>query len=277
MAASSADKFTETKGSAGNPSVTTASAPRTVGGTSLTATALTNWPTGTQVHFITYSKNADGTKDNTSQQDWKGTVSSSTSLTSMALTNGTDAGNAIGDYIEMGPTASWAEDLYDGLTQTLNTDGTLQSSIVTTAKINDGAVTTAKLASGAVTSSTLAESAVTYAKLLSTIFSGQVQSYTNTASCGGTFYYVNLGGIKLVFGTTNSISTAAGGATSFSINMPSSFLTTVQARFSNVSSLTVQPSQYVNTSCTTTSADGFVVSVAASGATAKVDLLVIGT
>lgn len=125
--------------------------------------------------------------------------------------------------------------------------------------------------------STLAESAVTYAKLLSTIFSGQVQTYTNTASCGGTFYYVNLGGIKLVFGTTNSISTAAGGATSFSINMPSSFLTTVRARFSNVSSLTVQPSQYVNTSCTTTSADGFVVSVAASGATAKVDLLVIGT
>jgi len=123
MAASSADKFTETKGSAGNPAVTTVSAARTVGGTSLSATALTNWPTDTQVHFITYSKNADGTKNNSSQQDWKGTISSSTSITAMALTNGTDAGNAIGDYIEMGPTASWAEDLYDGLTKEHDSTG----------------------------------------------------------------------------------------------------------------------------------------------------------
>lgn len=145
MAASSADKFTQARGTSGNPSVTTVSAARSVDGTSLSATALTDWPTDTQVHFITYSKNADGTKDNTSQCDWKGTVSSSTSITAMTLENGTDAGNAIGDFIEMGPTATWAQDLYDGLTKVHDTTGSLLSEVVDTAQIKDSAVTASKL------------------------------------------------------------------------------------------------------------------------------------
>lgn len=135
----------------------------------------------------------------------------------MALTNGTDAGNAIGDYIEMGPTASWAEDLYDGLTQTLNTDGTLQSSIVTTAKINDGAVTTAKLASGAVTSSTLAESAVTASKLDNSSFpTSVVEVGSNSTVVTGatfvstTFAFVN-GSTYLITGKTQQSSSSDGG------------------------------------------------------------------
>jgi len=86
----------------------------------------------------------------------------------MALTNGTDAGNAIGDYIEMGPTASWAEDLYDGLTKEHSSTGAHDSTKVamlagtqtfTGDKTFTGTVT---LPDGSVDTSTLAESVYTY-------------------------------------------------------------------------------------------------------------------
>ncbi len=63
---------------------------------------------------------------------------------------------------------------------------------------------------------------VNYADLLATIFSGQVNSYTNTGSAGGTFYYINLGGLKLLFGVT-----AVGSPTSFVINYPAGFFSNV--------------------------------------------------
>lgn len=64
----------------------------------------------------------------------------------------------------------------------------------------------------AIATSKLADDAgITYAKLLSTIFSGQVQSQANAGTAGGTIYYVNLGGIKLAWGMTGSL-TASGAA-----------------------------------------------------------------
>ncbi len=57
---------------------------------------------------------------------------------------------------------------------------------------NDAAFNTALTAGG-----------VTYASLLSTIFSGQLQEVTNSGSAGGTFYYVNIGGIKIAWITGN--------------------------------------------------------------------------
>ena len=78
--------------------------------------------------------------------------------------------------------------------------------------ISTGTIT----ASGAITanggltvsSSFTATGLVNYADLLSTIFSGEVNSYTNSGTGGGTFYYLNLGGIKLLWGMS-SLNTSA--------------------------------------------------------------------
>lgn len=50
------------------------------------------------------------------------------------------------------------------------------------------------------TASFSAPGLVTFADLLSTIFSGQVTSYTNTGTGGGTAYYINIGGFKVNWG-----------------------------------------------------------------------------
>jgi hypothetical protein len=84
---------------------------------------LTNWPTDTAVHLITYQKKTDGTMDRDTLCLWKGIVSGTT-IGTLTLKGGTDAGNSVGDFVEMAPTSTYAQDLYDGLTQEHNTDGT---------------------------------------------------------------------------------------------------------------------------------------------------------
>jgi len=155
MSASINDKITDTS-SGVRPTSSTVSTIRNSGATTLACADLTGWPTGSAVHFVTYSVDASGDIMVGSQTDWKGIVSGS-NINSLTVTGGTDSGNSAGDYVVMLPTAAWGSDLYDGLTATLNqVDGTLKDSIVTTAKINDSAVTTAKLAASSVTSAKMA-------------------------------------------------------------------------------------------------------------------------
>ncbi len=68
---------------------------------------------------------------------------------------------------------------------------------------------------------------VNYADLLSTIFSGQLQTYALTGTAGsGTGHYINLGGIKWCFGITSpAIAVTSGSA--YWINMPTNFFTTI--------------------------------------------------
>jgi hypothetical protein len=162
----------------GNPVVTTVSSPRSIAGTSLSAVALTNWPTATRVFFTTYKKTTAGTKDFSTVTSWWGIVSGTTIGTLTHVAGAADAGNAVGDYIEMGPTAAWAEGIYDFGTAEHSTAGvhdatkvamlagtqtftgnktftgtvTVPDSTIATAKIVDGAVTPAKLQSGTGTS-----------------------------------------------------------------------------------------------------------------------------
>jgi hypothetical protein len=133
------DKLTQTR-DGGNPAVATVSSARSSGGTSLSCDDLSNWPNDT-VHFITYQKTSAGGIDYDTLQDFKGIVSGNTigTVTSKHSPTGTDLGNSIGDYVEMAPTSSWAQDLYDGLSQTLDVDGTLKSTIVGLTNTNFGA------------------------------------------------------------------------------------------------------------------------------------------
>ena len=59
---------------------------------------------------------------------------------------------------------------------------------------------------------------IDFTALLSTIFSGQLQSFTNSGTAGGTGYYIDLGGIKIVFGTTSLGAFASG--TYYTFNYP---------------------------------------------------------
>jgi len=100
----------------------------------------------------------------------------------------------------------------------------------------------------------------------STIFSRQVQSYTNTGSGGGTGYYINLGGIKLCWGVTGVVS----GAPNYNISLPPSFFTTIQ--FSSQNTINSASANAV-VSCTTTT-----FTVYTSGSiTGSIQWFVIGT
>lgn len=79
----------------------------------------------------------------------------------------------------------------------------------------------------------LADAAVTYPKLLSTIFSGQVTSDSNPGTAGGTRKYINLGGIKLCWGITNSITRSGVGGETRGVTLPTSFFSSVTGLASN--------------------------------------------
>ena len=163
MAASLTDKITDVR-NAGRPNSATVITARAVAGTTLPCNSLTGWPTASKVHFVTYQIDTNSNPIAGTQLDCYGIVSGST-ITQVTVLDGTDGGNTIGDIVEMLPTAAWAQDLVDALGVTLNRDGTLVSSIVTTAKINDLAVTTAKINDLGVTTGKINDLAVTTGKL----------------------------------------------------------------------------------------------------------------
>jgi hypothetical protein len=146
--------------------------------------------------------------------------------------------------------------------------GTLDNATVTVDAIaghttaGTGTIYGLSIAGGAFTGSNIISSAalqansVTFAKLLSTIFSGQVQTYTPTtnaiANCtlsSPSGYYINLGGIKLCWGTVQINATADG--CHGSVTMPSTFFSSVQAGSVSIISEGGQPYQTVH-------GDGFI-------------------
>lgn len=154
------DKITDTRNAA-RPNSARVSAPRSVGGATLTCDSLSGWPTDSKVHFSTYQIDSNLEVVTGTQVDWYGIVSGNT-VGSLTLVDGTDSGNSVGDVVEMLPTAGWGQDLADGLMVSHNRDGSLKdgavdsadvlaADVVTTAKILDSNVTTAKIADNAVT------------------------------------------------------------------------------------------------------------------------------
>jgi hypothetical protein len=118
---------------------------------------------------------------------------------------------------------------------------------------------------------------VDFAALLSTIFSGQVQSQANAGTAGGTIYYVNLGGIKLAWGASNSGLTMATTPVGYGFTLPASFFSTVQAAIP-----TVIPGIDGRVGCTLGSLSTSAVAVnvrnpSNGSATGQLFLLVIGT
>lgn len=147
MPASISDKLKSTWNSAA-PAPTNPSASRAPGASTLACTSL-NWPTDTAVDFATFGKNADGSVNQASVQEFTAIVSGN-NLTGIVLTSGgSDQGNDITDIVVMKPTSKGHQDLVDAMKVTHNQDGSLKDNIVTTAKITNGAVTSDTLAQSA--------------------------------------------------------------------------------------------------------------------------------
>lgn len=58
-------------------------------------------------------------------------------------------------------------------------------------------------------------------------FQGNVTTLANTGTAGGTMYYINLGGIKMLWGTSGAVSLTATQGTSYSVVMPTGFFSTI--------------------------------------------------
>ena len=126
---------------------------------------------------------------------------------------------------------------------------------------------------------------IPYAALLTTIFSGQVQSHTPTISSttggswsGASAKYINLGGIKILWGRITMNATATQGRAT--VTLPSGFFTTVQLAIPAIES-------EGNSAFQTASGDsvlgsppstfGFYVNNTANGSSCTLTYLLIGT
>lgn len=119
-------------------------------------------------------------------------------------------------------------------------------------------------------------SLITYTNLLSTIFSGQVQSYTNSGTLGGTFYYINLGGIKLLWGTSSNVANSTS-PTQYGLTLPTSFFTTIQSATATTTGMTTETRQYVSIASQTTSSILVWLYSYSNSCTTAVTFWVIGT
>lgn len=225
MPASITDKITDVRNAA-RPNSARATGTRSAAGVSLACDNLAGWPTASKVHFVTYQVDSSSNPVAGTQLDCSGIVSGNT-IGSFTVIDGTDLGNSVGDYVEMIPTAAWAQDLADALASTHNRSGGLKTGLT----IPSPTLTTPAIADFTSATHTHASNGqggvLGFSALLSTIFSGQLTTYTNPGSAGGTntFFYINLGGIKLFWGKTAAIATGS----SYDITFPVGFFTTIQS------------------------------------------------
>jgi len=116
---------------------------------------------------------------------------------------------------------------------------------------------------------------------LNAIFSGSLTTYANPGSAGGTFYYINLGGIKLFWGTTNTLTTSGSGSVSANgnVTLPTGFFTTLQMVSPSIQ--VPVSSQYLSTALGsitgTTSVNVQVNQWTGTNGGAPVNLFIIGT
>lgn len=212
MSAAITDKITDVRNAA-RPNSARATGTRAAAGVSLACDNLAGWPTASKVHFVTYQVNSSSNPVAGTQLDCSGIVSGNT-IGSFTVIDGTDLGNAVGDYVEMIPTAAWGQDLSDALTSTHNRSGGLKSGLtiptptLTTPAIADFTSATHTHATnamgGILTASAFANNAITAALLATNaILLGSV-SYTSTNSTAS-------GSAVLLTGVTLTVTIPAGG------------------------------------------------------------------
>ncbi|RYH70500.1 MAG: hypothetical protein EON54_01315 [Alcaligenaceae bacterium] len=150
-----------------NPNVAKVTSTRTAGGTTLACDNLAGWSTDLKVNFSTYKIGTDGVSI-VGQIDWQGIVSGNSIGSLKRVAGATDDGNAINDWVELNPTAKWADEIARAILVAHNPNGSLKDGVVTTAKIADMNITTDKIADTSITTAKLAATSVSAEKLNST-------------------------------------------------------------------------------------------------------------
>lgn len=129
--ASISDKITKVKDGS-NPNVARVVTPRPANSDTLSVDSLTGWTEDTAVHFMTYRVDSTGKVVQGSQRDWKGMANKATGqiISLQIQNNAIDDGNLVGDIVQAGPTAGWAQDLAEAMLESHNSDGSLKKGAV---------------------------------------------------------------------------------------------------------------------------------------------------
>lgn len=140
--ASVSDKITKVKDGS-NPNVARVVTPRPANSDTLSVDSLTGWSEDTAMHFMTYRVDSTGKVVPGSQRDWKGMANKATGqiISLKILNNAIDDGNLVGDIVQAGPTAGWAQDLAEAMLESHNTDGILKKGVVSAENMAKDSVT----------------------------------------------------------------------------------------------------------------------------------------
>ena len=154
--ASISDKITKVKGGS-NPNVARVVTPRPANSNTLSVDSLTGWTEDTAVHFMTYRVDSTGKVVPGSQRDWKGMANKATGqiISLQIQNNAIDDGNLVGDIVQAGPTASWAQDLAEAILESHKSDGSLKK----------GAVGAENIAKDSITAESIKEKSITADKI----------------------------------------------------------------------------------------------------------------
>lgn len=154
--ASVSDKITKVKDGS-NPNVARVVTPRPANSDTLSVDSLTGWTEDTAVHFMTYRVDSTGKVVPGSQRDWKGMANKATGqiISLQIQNNAIDDGNLVGDIVQAGPTASWAQDLAEAILESHKSDGSLKK----------GAVGAENIAKDSITAESIKEKSITADKI----------------------------------------------------------------------------------------------------------------
>lgn len=110
---------------------------------------------------------------------------------------------------------------------------------------------------------------------LSSAFTGGVATQANAGTAGGTMYYINLGGLKLLWGRTAVMN----GTGVFGVTFPTSFFTTVQAMMQAKVALvgTGLQTDYQQALSSNTGGSFVLVTTAGGAGNGQLDYFVLGT
>lgn len=154
--ASISDKITKVKDGS-NPNVARVVTPRPANSDTLSVDSLTGWSEDTAMHFMTYRVDSTGKVVPGSQRDWKGMANKATGqiISLQIQNNAIDDGNLVGDIVQAGPTASWAQDLAEAMLESHKSDGSLKK----------GAVGAENIAKDSITAESIKEKSITADKI----------------------------------------------------------------------------------------------------------------
>jgi microcystin-dependent protein len=121
--ASITDKFPEAT-SGTRPDTASLTNQKEIGDLTIDVDSTVGWATNTATHFVIYQIDTSGNRVDGTQTDWKGIVTSGTTIGTLTLKAGSDQVYPVGSKVIAAPTAAWADDVVEGMAVEHNQDGT---------------------------------------------------------------------------------------------------------------------------------------------------------